>query len=780
MPDSNTIPRIKEHLPLIQGKGQYVDDIHLSNTVHIAFVRSPYAHAQIVDIDIDEALTMPGVLAIFTGKVLCPHLKPLDPPMQIPIYQPTQWYPLATEKVIYVGEPVAVVVAIDRYHAEDAAEMVFVDYEVLPVVATAQAAMADDAPLIHAGMKNNILASSTAGEGAGKSDFDEADIHLHGTFQHPRVHCLPMETRGVLADYRPETAELILWSSTQVPHILRDAVGHALDYPVHQLRVIAPNVGGGFGLKSNVYPEEILVPYLAKRLGRPVKWTQDRMEALQAGSHARDIVVEATLAANNDGKIVGLKATAICDVGAYNSYPFTACLDVFSIGYALPGPYDLQYYAFEGFAVATTKCVVSAYRGVGTVLGPLVMDGLLNRLACKLDMDPLEVRKRNLVPANKFPYLSPSGSVYDSGDYPALLDLAIEESGYPELRQQQAVARAEGRLLGVGLTCFIESSATGRSVFVGRRMDAVPGFDAAILRVNRQGDLEAFISTPSQGQGQFTTFAQLLAQEMGISDEKIRIRLGDTATTPYGSGTFASRSLVSGGGAMLKAATKLKQKLIELAAVVWDIEPSQVRYADGAAFAIERPNEQRLTFAELSAIAHAPFHELPRGFEPGLEVHCAYDPPPATTSNGVHIALVEIDRHTGQVTIPKYIVGEDCGRVLNRHVVDGQVRGGIMQGIGIALFEELHFDTEGQLLSGSLMDYLVPSAYESPIVDIVHMETPSPDTEGGFKGVAESGIIGAPATIANAILDALQVSPENVQLPLTPERVLTLIQKAAL
>lgn len=770
-------PLIREHLPLLQGQGLYVDDIALPAMMHVAFVRSPYAHAQILEIDISEAAAMPGVLAVLTSADIWPHLKPLDPPLSIPSYQATSWYPVAADKVVYVGEPVAIVVAVDRYHAEDAAEAVFVDYEPLPPVADATAALAEDAPLIHIGLRDNVLASVPMGERVGEEAFETADFHLHGNFQHPRVHCLPMETRGVVADYREATGELTVWSSTQVPHMVRDAINLCLDHPAHQVRVIAPNVGGGFGLKSSIYPEEILIPFLARRLNRPVKWAQDRLEALQAGCHARDIVVEATLAANKNGRIVGLRARAICDVGAYNVYPYTASLDLYSIGYALPGPYDFPYYDFEGKAVATTKCTVGAYRGVGTVLGPLVMEGLLNRLARKLGRDPLEIRKLNLARAEQFPFPSPSGATYDSGNYPALLDLAMEASDYPALRQMQDEARKNGRLLGVGLSCFVEASAMGRSVYARRRMDAVPGFDAAILRANRQGELEAFLSTPSQGQGQYTTFAQLLAQDMGISPDTIRIHLGDTALTPYGSGTFASRSLVSGGGAMLKAAVKLKARLVRLAAAVWKVAPDNVRYADGAAFVVNRPDGPRLTFAELAAIANAPLYELPPDVEPGLEVYSAYDPPPSTTSGGVHIALVEIDRSTGHVMIPKYVVSEDCGRILNQKVVDGQVRGGIAQGIGIALFEELRFDEQGQLLSGSLMDYLVPSSYETPAIEITHMESPSPDTEGGYKGVAESGIIGAPATIATAVLDALRVSPEHVQLPLTPERVLALIQQ---
>ncbi|MEM7112467.1 MAG: xanthine dehydrogenase family protein molybdopterin-binding subunit [Chloroflexota bacterium] len=775
MPTSTQSSPLRESLPLIQGKGQYLDDIHLPHTLHIAFVRSPYAHADILSIDCEEADAMPGVVAIFTGADIQSHLKPLNPPQNIPANQKTEWHALAINKVVYAGEPVAVVVAENRYVAEDAAEMVFVDYEPLPAVATTKDALAAGAPLLHSYMESNVLTTAKITAEKGEEAFKTADFHLSGTFQHPRVHVLSLETRGVLATHNVGTDELIVWTSTQIPHIVRDAISEHLDMPASQVRLITPHVGGGFGLKSCCYPEELLIPYLAKRLGRPVKWTQDRLEALQAGVHARDIVVEATLAANQDGSIVGIKATSYCDVGAYHVYPYGAGLDVFSIIYSLAGPYDFDYFAYEGFAVATNKCPSSAYRGVGSVLGPVIVEGLLNQLATKLGKDPLEIRRRNLARPEQFPFNSPSGATHDSGNYPALLDLAVEESGYPALRQMQKRGRENGRLLGVGLTCFVEGSASNRSAFARRGIDAVPGFDSATLNVDRYGQVIASVSIPSQGQGHYTTFAQLLAQELGVSPDKITIRLGDTATSPYGTGTISSRSLVSGGGALVKAADKLKTRLEALAAATWEIDAAQTRYQNGAVFAIDNHTLPSLSFAELAALANAPRSTLPLGFEPGLLVQAAYDPPPAVMSSGVHIALVEIDRETGFVSVPNYVVAEDCGRILNQRVVDGQVRGGVVQGVGIALFEEMHFDGEAQVLSGSLMDYLLPGTCETPNIDIIHMETPSPNTEGGYKGVAESGIIGAPATIANAILDALEVTPEHVHLPLTPERILSLI-----
>ena len=523
-------PKLRESVPLLTGRGQFLDDINLPNTLHVAFVRSPFAHAKIIEIDTADALDVSGVEAILTGLELQAALKPLNAPMQTPTYRPTEWYPLAVDKVIYGGEPVAVVIANNRYTAEDAAELVYVDYEMLKPVASADQALDEATAPIHEHMDSNVLVENPAGGGVDDAVFAAAEHHVSGSFQHPRVHTLPIEGRGVLADFRDGTDTLTVWSSTQIPHILQDLVADSLSHPAQQIRVIAPNVGGGFGLKSACYPEEVLIPYLAKRLGRPVKWTQDRLEALQAGSHARDIVVHAELAADVDGKIIGLKAHAVCDVGAYHLYPYTGGLDLFSIGGSLPGPYDFEHYAFTSQAVCTNKCVVGAYRGVGAVMGPLVMEGLLNRLAKKLGKDPLEIRQINLARPDKFPFTGPSGATYDSGNYPVLLDLAMEESDYPELRQLQKDAQNEGRLVGIGLTCFVEGSAGGRSQFANRRMDAVPGFDAAIIKVNRQGEVSVFVSTPSQGQGQYTTFAHLLAESLGIHPNKINVILGDTAT----------------------------------------------------------------------------------------------------------------------------------------------------------------------------------------------------------------------------------------------------------
>ncbi|MDP6586877.1 MAG: xanthine dehydrogenase family protein molybdopterin-binding subunit [Anaerolineales bacterium] len=765
-----------EQIPLLRGEGRYIDDIEFSDMLHVAFVRSPYAHARINNVDTEVAKRQPGVVAVLSGLDIHADIQPIRPLLKNSGFQATNWHAIAWDKVRYVGEAVAVVVASDRYIAEDAAEHVIVEYEPLPVIDSAATGMLADSARVHDNLNSNILLETQSGLDKDDTAFKKGDIKVRANFRHPRVTGIPIENCGVIADYRANTDELVVWSSTQIPHVLRDALCDSLGISAHQIRVVAPDVGGGFGTKMQALPEEIIVSHLARLLHRPIKWTQDRMENIKASFHARDVLVEAELSANIDGTIVGMRAKAICDVGAYNSFPLTAGLEPFTIGSALAGPYDFEYYSYEGYAVSTNKCPMGAYRGVGFVLGPMVMEGLLDKLSQKIGMDPALLRKKNLAQPTDFPFKSPAGPIYDSGDYPALLDLALEESDYSAWRNLQSEARNEGRLLGIGMSCFIEMTGMGRDTYRKRGMVNVPAFDAARLQVDRHGHLEAFISTPSQGQGQKTTFAQLISSTLGAPLDDIKVHLGDTATTPYGSGTFASRSLVSGGGALLKAAEMLQDKLVRIAAAYWQVDNNDLQYVDGR---ISNPNQssEHLSLKDLADLAYTPFQELPPSVEPGLSVHVSYNPPPAVSSSAVHMALVEIDKNTYEVKIKDYVVAEDCGTKVNQAIVEGQVRGGITQGIGIALLEELSYDSEGQLLSGSLMDYLVPGIYETPAIKIVSMETPSPWSVGGFKGVGESGTIGAPATITNAILDALEVSAQDIQLPLTPERIFRLKNK---
>lgn len=767
-----------EQLHLLRGRGRYLDDLQPAGTLHLAFVRSPHPRARILDVDTARAAALAGVVKVLTSAELAGAVRPirtrLDPDGSYE-YRPTDWHPLANGEVRYVGEAVVAVLADSRYRAEDGAALVEVGYESLAAVTGAEAALAADAPLVHSGLPDNVLFRVHAGAPDSDASFDDSSlVRVRGRFRHPRVTGLAIENCGVLADYRAETDELVVWSSTQIPHLLRDVLSECLDLPASNLRVVAPDVGGAFGIKMQAFPEELIAAFLARELGRPVKWTQDRMENLQASVHARDVVVDAELAAHADGTLAGMRARALCDVGAYSSFPLSCALEPHTVASALPGPYRLPFYAYEGLALATNKCPQGAYRGVGFTLGPLVTEGLMDSLAHKLDMDPVELRLKNLATPDQFPFRSASGASYDSGDYPGLLAQALERADYRAWRAEQAKARAAGRALGIGIACFVEATGMNRTVYRGRGMVHIPGFDAAILRVDIGGRIEAAVSTPSQGQTQATAFSRLLQNALGVPAETIHVSLGDTARTPYGSGTFASRSMVSGGGALLRAARKLEDKLTRLAGLHWGVDPAQLRYREGA---VERTDDpaRRLSLRELARIAHSPVQALPADCEPGLEVRCAYDPPATAVSAAVHLALVEVDKATGRVFPRRYVVAEDCGPMVNAQAVEGQVRGGVAQGVGTALLEEIVYDGDGQLLTATLMDYLVPGSCDVPAVDMVHGETPSPFTEGGLKGVGESGVIGAPAAIAGAVLDAIDCRPEKLRLPLTPERVLRLI-----
>ena len=877
-----------EHRPLLRGRGRYLDDIGPAGALELAFVRSPWPHARIRSIETGAARRAPGVAAALTGADLAGAAGPIRVEMAAAgaaLFRPTDWHPVARETVRYAGEIVAVVAAHDRYLAEDAAALVEVDYEPLPVVADARSGCSGDAPLVHDHAPDNILfrAEWSAGED-GRERFERAPIRVRFTCRHPRVSGMPMEGCGAVAAYDRATGTLEFFSSTQVPHILREGLARCLGIASSRIRVVAPDVGGGFGPKMQLLPEEVAAAALAMRLGHPVKWVQDRMEHLQTAFHARDITVEAEAGAEADGRLVGLRARALSDVGAYSSFPLGCSLDPQTAGVALPGPYRVPYYHFTGLAVATHKFPTGAYRGVGFPLGPLVTETLVSRIARAAGLDAVEVRRRNLLCPEELPCASPGGAVYDSGDYPALLEAALARAPYEGWRAAQRAARAGGssdtgvgaglgvgvgadagneservgvgelgvgadlgadlgadagngngavrrrrrRRLGVGVSFVVESTGMNRAVYRKRGMVHVPAFDAAVLRIDPGGGVEAFVSTPSQGQGHHESFRRLVGRALGVPEERVRVVLGDTAVTPYGSGTFASRSMVSGGGAVLRAAAKMRDKLRAVAAARWEVDPEQVRFvvrdgsggveraaagaprgeegqaapADGlpaggadpapassarsgdlGAAAKVRESDgtaaaSRLGITELAQLAHSPLQPLPPQVDPGLEVHAAYDPPGVPVSCAAHVALVEVDRLTGAARVLRYVVAEDCGPIINLAAVDGQIRGAVAQGIGCALLESIDYDEGGQHRSATLADYLVPSAHDVPEIDIVHRETPSPFTESGIKGMGESGIIGAPAAVVNAVLDALGAEPAEVVLPLTPERIVALASAA--
>ena len=770
-----------ERIPLLRGEGRFVDDIRSRDMAHMAFVRSPHAHARITHLDTQRARAAPGVIAVLTAGDLGEQVKPIRAQLEAgPHHQyvASDWYPMARQCVRYVGEIVCVVIADDRYLAEDAAQWVEVDYEPLPVVSDVDAARADGTPLIHTEAKSNVLFHSRRATPIdGSNPMHDAPVRVRITVRHPRVAGLSIEGAGAFATFDAATSELELTTSTQIPHLIRDALSQCLNMPENLLRVLAPDVGGGFGPKAQLFPEEVLVAHAARVLSRPVKWVQDRSEHLAACFHARDARVEAELATDRDGIILGVRARVLCDVGAYSSFPFTCSLEAQTFAAGLTGPYRVPYFDYEGLAVATNKYPSGAYRGVGFPLCPLTMETLLDRVAQAIQVDPSEVRRRNMIRADELPWRNPAGALYDSGDYPRLLDMALDRVSYQQLREQQRHRSGDRFRLGIGISCCVEFSGMNRMVFRLRGMTHIPGFDSALVRVTRSGSVEAYVSTPSQGQSQRTTFARLLADVLQVSPESVRIVLGDTRVTPYGSGTFASRSLVSGGGALQIAAAKLRERLCTLAAMLWQVDVQSLSYSD-ATVHHRGEHHRQLTMAQLAEAVHSARHEFPDDFEPGLEARASYDPPGVPVSPATHIAVVEVDTYTGAVQFKRYVVAEDCGPVVDQEVVDGQVRGAIAQAIGCALYEEVRYDEQGQLMSGTLQDYIVPGIFDVPPIEIMHLQTPSPFTEGGYKGIAEGGTIAAPAAITNAVADAIGVLPNDVQLPLTPERVLAMLESS--
>lgn len=750
--------RRREDPRLLTGQGQYIDDLTFPGTVHMAVVRSPYAHARVSSIHTARATAVPGVLAVITGADLCGMIKPLTPDIRMPgvMSLGSGWPILAGEEVCYVGEAVAVVVATDRYVAEDAAELVEVEYEPLPVVSSAAFALQANAPQANRHVPGNVFYKGTFRTDGVDEAFRSAEVIIQGKMKTGRVTALSMEPRGCVAVPNLGTGEVELYTSTQMPHIVRSGVARCLGLSETQLVVKVPDVGGGFGMKCQVYPEEVLVVFLARRLGRPVKWIQDRREDLSSSTHARDHTYEVELAARNDGTILAVRARMLTDAGAYTSYPFGCTLESTGGVRMLLGPYRIREYEYESIAVATNKMPVGPYRGVAQPSCCFAMERMMDKLARKLGLDPAEVRRRNLVEAREMPYRNVFGAVYSSGDYPRCLERALEMVDYPRLRAEQATQRAKGRLVGVGISCYVEITGIGSAGYRPRGVHDVSGFDSATVEIDPTGHVLVAVSTPSQGQGHETTFAQLVADELGVAPEAVRVVSGDTRLVPYGSGTFASRSAVAGGGAIALACRRLRRRLLQLAADTLGVSADDIELHNGVVQAVGNP-ESSVTVAELARRAHllTPA-ELPAEWEePGLRATVLYDPPPATWSNGVHVAVVEVDPETAEVKIRDYAVVHDVGRMINPLIVEGQTVGGLVQGVGEALYEHLVYDEQGQLITGSLMDYLVPTSMEAPTVRCDHLESPAPETVTGVKGAGEGGTIGAPAAIANAVADAV-------------------------
>jgi carbon-monoxide dehydrogenase large subunit len=743
---------------LLRGRGRYVDDVVLPRMLHVAFVRSPHAHARVRRVEAGVARRLSGVVGVFTADDLRALARPLAPRFEGEGFTPTAWPALADGEVRFAGEAVAAVVAESRYVAADACALVAVEYEPLAVVATLEAALAATRVLFRRVHRSGDVEGAFAG----------AAIVLRETFEHARCAASPIEPRGVVAAWDGEA--LTVWASTQTPSILHTALAASLALPEARVRVVTPDVGGGFGLKMHVFPEDAAVAALARLVARPVKWIEERRENLAAASQARAQRMEIEVAAAADGRLLGLRARALSDGGAYHVYPLTGALEPLGSAAILPGPYRTPAYAYEAVTLATHKPPLGAYRGVGMSMGAFVMERMLDLVAERAGIDAAEIRRRNLLPREAYPFTSASGMVYDSGDYPKVLEQALAAVGYDELRRWQREARAAGRLVGIGLACYTEYTGMGAEVFRRRGMADVPGIEAATVTMDPDGTVRCATSFPSQGQGHATTIAQVVADRLGVPMERVRVEAVDTRSAPRGSGTFGSRGAISQLGSAGAAADQVRAKLQALAASLLEAGPADMVLEAGRASVRGYP-DRAIGVAALARLAYAPpVGGLPGGLSPGLGATVYFDPPGPTFSGAVHVALVEVDGETGGVAILRYALVEDCGPVINPTIVEGQIHGAVAQGIGEALLERVVYDDDGQLLTATLMDYALPTADGVPAFEIGHLETPSPAMPGGVKGMGEGGTIGAPAAIANAVADALRGRGAHVtSLPVAAE-----------
>ncbi len=757
----------REDPRLLTGQGRFIDDVNLSGMLHVAFVRSDYAHARIQGVDLADAAAMPGVVGIFTAEDVVGAFNPIRATSRMADYYATELPVLANCKVRFVGEAVAAVVAENRYLAEDAAEWVMVDYEPLGDAVDPLAAAEDSAPLLHDEAGTNVIVARTFHRGDVDVAMESAAVRVKDTFRMHRKTPMAMENRGYVADYDPGRRSLTLHSSTQVPGIVRDALADMLDIPGSRLRVVAPDMGGGFGGKASLYPEEVLVCLLSRRLGRPVKWLSDRREDLMSTSQAFDEIVEAELACDAEGRILGLRADCIGDVGAYSVYPWTAAIEPVQVVSFLPGPYRVSNYWARARAVATAKPPTGAYRGVGRPISAFVMERLMDMAAARLGLDPVEIRRRNMVRAEEFPYKSASGIVWDKCGFMECLDTVTEM--YDELRRRQAVARQHGRWIGIGIASYAELTGLGSRIAVAPGMPVNTGTESATIRIDATGAVTAQFGIASHGQGMETTLAQIIADELGARLEDIEIVHGDSQGVAHGTGTFASRSTILAGGAAILSARVVREQVLKAAAHMFEADAGDLDVTDGQIFI--KGTDRRISFRELAKALYSEMGRFPKELreEISLEATRMYDPYFGTTSPASHMALVEVDPETYGVKILYYGAADDCGRVINPLIVDGQVHGGVAQGIGAALMEEVVHDASGQIQTASLMDYVIPTAAEVPAMDVHHVELEPPENIGGFRGMGEGGTIGAPAALANAIADA--IGRDINVLPMTPERL---------
>jgi aerobic carbon-monoxide dehydrogenase large subunit len=754
----------------LTGSARYVADIALPGTQHAVFVRSPHAHARIRSIDMSALGDLEGTVRVFAGAELKEGVKPLRGRFSLKEMKRTTQYVLAYETVRFVGEGVAVVVAKDPYAAEDAAERLAsgIEYDPLTPAVDTEAALEDGAAQLCDDIDRNIAYQSKETHGEVDRAFSEAARVITAKFHHNRYMAAPMETRGVLASYDRADKRLTVWSSTQMPHLLRSLIADHLAIPEQLVRVIAPEVGGGFGMKMACAPEELVIPYIAVQLGRPVRWIEDRHEHLMAACQAKEQVIDIELAAASDGTILGIRAKFIGDGGAYND---AAILEPICAAKALTGPYDIANYEEEIVQGLTNKTPIAAYRGVGWTAGNTVREVLFDEMARDLDIDPIEFRKKNLIGDDQFPYTSCTGQIYDSGSYLESIEKACEIVDYDNFRKEQEGLRSEGRYLGVGFSAYVEGTAWGSDASAQSGMPE-SSHDNSTVTMDPSGRVTVAVSVSSHGQGHETSFAQIAADALGVEVRDVAVLHGDTASTPYGLGTYASRSAVIGGATVARAAGDVREQLLRVAGKMLEVDPKDLEIADRTISVVGASERSK----DLADVARAAYWDHHAREEEALLTSTRFYDPPCTYSNGCVAVVAEVDIETGEIKLLRTIVVEDCGTLINPLIVDGQVQGAIAQGIGGALLEELVYNEDGQPLATTYMDYLVPTASEIPTLEVAHIETPSPFSVGGIKGMGEGGQIAAPAAVVNAVADALAPFGARVRdLPLKPDYVLELI-----
>jgi carbon-monoxide dehydrogenase large subunit len=779
---------------LLTGQAQFVDDVHIPRMLHAAFKRSDYAHARVLSIDVEAAREMPGVVAIYVAEDLGDYWQPSPllvspPPAQHVVFNQRTAGPLAKEKVRYVGEPLAMVVAHSRYLAEDAAEAIFVDYEPLEAVVDPARGLEEGAPLVHDDLDSNLAAHVIQTKGDYDTARAQAGLVISRHFDYDRGSAAPMETRGIVAQWDALAHHLTVWDSTQAPIVIRNMLAGMLDLSQRQVRVVAPYIGGGFGPKIMMpYPEEALVPWAAIKLNRPIKWIEDRHENFVAMTQERGQSHDSEIALTKEGMILGVKDTFLHDNGAYDPYGLTVPLNTQT---HLLGPYAIPHYYTEFRAVFTNKIIVTPYRGAGRQHGVFVIERLLDIAARELGIDPVEIRRRNLIPPDQFPWSNEviaqdfTRLTYDSGNYERVLDRAREMIGWEEFHERRRTKDEglktidEGDLhssivfspssprtrQGIGLVMYVEGTGIGP-------------YEGARIQVEPSGKVTVVTGVGTQGQGHYTVFAQVAAEALGVPIEDIFVSTGDTAQFNWGTGTFASRGATVAGSAVHAAAVMVAEKAKKLAAEDLEAAPEDIELVDGFA-QVKGVPDARVALATLADKANPLRGAVQPGTEPGLEATAYFGPPMQATAYGAHAAIVEVDTETFDVKILKYVVVHDCGRVINPMILEGQVHGGVAQGIGNAFYEKLVYDEDGQLLNASFMDYLLPTSMDVPHIDVGHEETPSPLNPMGVKGAGEAGAIPVGALFAQAVEDALQGTGLEIrEIPLGPSRLWELVEEA--